>query len=67
MGRQNRLIGLLGAVTPNLATDRRGGYANLLRYACLTFPGTQSGFYLVTLALSQLPVMRSHLRLNPLV
>ena len=37
-------------------------YTYLLRYACLAFPGIQTGLNLVTLALSQLPVMRSHLR-----
>jgi hypothetical protein len=42
-------------------------YAQLLADAHLSHATGQSSLNLVALGLGQLPVMRSHLRLNPLV
>jgi hypothetical protein len=55
------------AVASNLSADGRGMSANLFCNARQGHVRSQSGFNLVTLALIQLPVRCSHLRLNPLV
>jgi hypothetical protein len=60
-------LGRLSAITANLPTDRRGMYAQLFCDADLGHAAGQTSLDLVTLIPSQLPVMRSHLRLNPWV
>ena len=66
-GRRNSFVALLTAIAANLTTDRRGMHAQLFSNAGLAFSSGLAALNLITLALSQLPVRLSHLRLNPLV
>ena len=66
-GRTNRFVSLFRAVSAHLTTDRRRVHADLFSNAGLALISPQTCLNLVTLALSQLPVRRGHLRLNPLV
>src|SRR5471032_2927314 len=65
MGRTNRQVTLFRAVTANLTADRRRMHTHLFSNASLALFSPQACLNLVTLALSQLPVRRGHLRLNP--
>jgi len=61
------LVGRWRLIVASLPTDRRGMHSELFGDANLAPATGQASLDLVKLGLSQLPVIRSHLRLNPSV